>query len=263
MGPLPERLWSGLRVVRNDPQRGWQGAGEQAVEADRLAFSGAGVEQRAATIVDCKISEVYAENALWNAVSAVKANLAQWRLSNAVLTQCVFIECQAPGLDFSRVTFDRCNLHRSNFADATLRSAAGSLFSECVLENADLRGADFDGALFAKAQVSGSDFVGARLAGALFPDSVLAGADFTDATAVQSVWAGSDLRGAVFDRVNAFRSSFRNARLDDVSVDGARFVEADLHGVDVALHGADTTGARRSLGWRSELDAQALADTRA
>ena len=33
MGPLPERLWSGLRVVRNDPQRGWQGAGEQAVEA--------------------------------------------------------------------------------------------------------------------------------------------------------------------------------------------------------------------------------------
>ena len=33
MGPLPERLWSGLRVVRNDPHRGWQGAGEQAVEA--------------------------------------------------------------------------------------------------------------------------------------------------------------------------------------------------------------------------------------
>ena len=262
-GELAESNFCEVTLTTLEIEQSGNRIGFQAVEAGRLAFSGAGVEQRAAAIVDCKISEVCAENARWNAVSALNANLAQWRLSNAVLAQCVFIECQAPGLDLSRVTFDRCNLHKSNFADATLRSATGSVFSECILENADLRGADLDGALFARAQVSGADFVGARLAGALFPDSVLARADFTDATAVQSVWAGADLRGAVLDRVNAFRSSFRNARLDDVSVDGARFVEADLHGVDVALVGADTTGARRSLGWRSELDAQALSDARA
>ena len=262
-GELAESNFSEVTLSTLEIEQSGNRIGFQTVEADRLVFSGAGVEQRAAAIVDCKISEVYAENARWNAVSALKANLAQWRLSNAVLTQCVFIGCQAPGLDLSRVTFDRCNLHKSNLADVTLRSATGSVFSECVLENADMRGADLDGALFARAQVSGADFVDARLAGALFSESVLAGADFTDATAVQSVWAGTDLRGAVLDRMNAFRSSFRNARLDDASVDGARFVEADLHGVDVALVGADTTGARRSLGWRSELDAQALADARA
>ena len=33
MGPLPERLWNGLRVVRADRRNGWQGAGERAVEA--------------------------------------------------------------------------------------------------------------------------------------------------------------------------------------------------------------------------------------
>ena len=32
MGPLPERLWGGLRVVRADRRNGWQGAGERVVE---------------------------------------------------------------------------------------------------------------------------------------------------------------------------------------------------------------------------------------
>ena len=234
--------------------------GLQGVEAERLVFSGAGLEQHAAAIVDCTFSEVCAENARWMAVSAVNASLEPWRLTNAVLTQCVLIECRAPGLDFSRVTFDRCNLHRSNLAGATLRSAAGSLFSETGLENADLCGADLEGALFAGAQASGARFARARLAGALFPEAVLARADFTDAVAEKSVWTGADLRGAVLDGVNAFRASFRDARLDDASVDGARFVEADLHGVEASLTGADTTDARETLGWRGDLDARALSN---
>ena len=32
MGPLPERLWGGIRVLRADPGKGWHGAGERAVE---------------------------------------------------------------------------------------------------------------------------------------------------------------------------------------------------------------------------------------
>ena len=35
-GPLPERVWSGLRVVRADARRGWKGAGARAAEAARV-----------------------------------------------------------------------------------------------------------------------------------------------------------------------------------------------------------------------------------
>lgn len=34
-GPLPERVWSGLRVVRADPRSGWRGAGARIAEAAR------------------------------------------------------------------------------------------------------------------------------------------------------------------------------------------------------------------------------------
>lgn len=232
----------------------------QGVTAERLAFSGAGTEQRAASIAGCTISEVLAENSRWEALNAVNVDLGKWRLANGVLSQCVLIDCQAPELDLSQITFDRCNLHRSNLAGATLRSAAGSLFSESVLDNADFRGADLEGALFARAQAAGASFVRARLTRALFPESVLTGTDFTDASAVQSVWAGADLRGATLDGMDAFRASFRDARLDDASVDGAGFVEADLHGVEASLDGADTTNARATLDWRRDLDARALAN---
>ena len=72
-----------------------------------------------------------------------------------------------------------------------------------------------------------------------------------------SVWTEADLSGANLESVNAFQSTFRNANLRDATVTNASFAEADLHGVEETLAGADLRDSRGTIGWRAELEAQA------
>ena len=47
-GPLPERVWPSLRVVRADPQRGWAGAGQRIIAAAKALAASAKAKQETA-----------------------------------------------------------------------------------------------------------------------------------------------------------------------------------------------------------------------
>ena len=224
---------------------------------DTLAFREDGRSQRYLTMAGCTLGEVLAESAVWHGASAVEVDLGVWRMDHAVFTNCSFIRAQGPGADFSKVRFESCNLYQGAFEGASVRWAERSIFAECALAQADFRDASLSGALFAKSDAPRAAFERAQLDGALFPHAKLAHARFAGASAPMSVWTGADLTAANLEGVNAFRSTFRNANLRDATVTNARFVEADLHGVEETLSGADLRGSRGTIRWRAELEARA------
>ena len=227
-------------------------------EVDRLAFNGDGCAQHGLTISGCSFGSLAAENGAWYGSTAVEVDLSTWSLQGARFEQCSFIRTMGDGVDFSSVRFESCNLYQSSFRGARIAWARGSIFAECDCEGADFGDAEIDGALFAKAHATEARFRGARLSNAMFPQATLVGADFSGAVARESVWTGADLTGANLERLDAYRSTFRNAVLEDASVEGARLVEADLHGIDeTLLAGADRTGARGTVPWRAEREAEA------
>jgi uncharacterized protein YjbI with pentapeptide repeats len=223
----------------------------------RLAFDDDGCRQTGLTVSECTFDAVAAENAAWTSASAVAVDFAGWSIDGSVFEQCMFVQSSAAGRDLSNVRFDKCNLFKSDFREARVRSAPGSIFAECDCADADFRGAELDGALFAKTSAPKARFTGASLTNAMFPGAVLVGADFSQAVARQSVWTGADLADADLSGADAYRASFRNARLDGALMQGARLVEADLHGVDASLDGADVRDARGTTGWRSEREREA------
>lgn len=236
-------------------------AGDRITFADcrlgRLAFNGDGCQQRGLTVSECTFDAVAAENVSWQSATAVALDFAPWTLTNAVFERGMFVQAQAPGLDFSSVRFEQCNLVKGNYRETRFRHAPGTILAETDCAGADFVGAELTGALFAKAHAPGARFRGATLTNAMFPEANLVEADFSGAKARQSVWIGADLTDANFERVDAYRSSFRNGILARTRMDGARLVQADLHGVEQSLDGADLTGSRKTTGWRAEREAEA------
>lgn len=223
----------------------------------RLAFNGDGCSQDGLTLSECSFDTVAAENIAWRSASGLGVDFAPWTLTNAAFERCMFVEAEASGLDFSTVRFEQCNLVKGNYREALIRHAPGSILAETDCTEANFVDAELNGALFAKASACGARFAGAKLNGAMFPDSQLVKADFSGAEARQSAWSGADLTDANFERVDAYRSTFRNAILAGTRVDGARLVEADLHGVEQSLDGAVLTGARETTDWRAERESEA------
>lgn len=223
---------------------------------DHLAFRGAGREQYNLTIVNCTFGDVLADNAAWNSVSAVDADLRVWSLRDALFTRCVFIRVNAVETDLSEARFESCNLYDSDFRQATFQWAERSIFAESDLTDANMAEASLSGAMFAKAKAPGANFERADLSGALFPEAVLTMARFAGANAPMSVWSDADLTGADLEGLNAFQSVFRNAILKDANLTNARLVETELHGVEDDLSAADTTRSRGTIPWRAEREAE-------
>ena len=220
-------------------------------ELARVAFLGDGCMQRGLTVSDCLFRTVTAEHARWDSATAVAVDFGVWSLRDAVFERCMFVHSRAPGFDFSNVRFSACNLYKSDFRKAIFGAAPGSIFAESDCTESDFTEADLTGALFSKTVAAGARFTGAKLVNAMFPESTLTGADFSGVTARESVWNGADLTDANFEGVDAYRSTFRNSVFKGTRLDGARLVEADLHGVDASLAGADLRGAR-GTDWRAE-----------
>lgn len=223
----------------------------------RLAFDRDGCRQHALTVSDCRLDAVAAESASFDSLTGVGLDLANWALANAGLERCMLVEATAEGMDLGDVRFQQCNLVRSNFAGARIRHAPGTIFAECDCTDADFAGAELTGALFAHATAPGARFTGANLTNAMFPGAALAGADLSGARATQSVWNGADLSDANFERTDATQATFRNSVLAGTRVNGTVLREADLHGVEASLTGADRTGARDTIEWRAKSEAGA------
>ena len=221
-------------------------------ELQRVAFLGDGCVQRGLTLSDCSFHHVAAQHARWDSATAVGVDFGVWSLRDAVFDRCMFVQAKAPGFDFSNVRFNACNLYKSDFRKALFREAPGSIFAESDCTESDFTEADLTGALFSKTAASRARFTGARLVNAMFPESTLTGADFGGVIARQSVWNDADLTDANFEGADAYRSTFRNGVFQATRLDGACFVEADLHGVDASLAGADLRGARGTTDWRAE-----------
>ncbi len=255
-GALAETVFSQSRLAQLTLEQ----TGEQVVlaesEFERVALNSAGCRQRLFTVSGCEIGAFAAESARWNNATAVEADFSTWTIDNAHFERCSFIRANGRNADFSKVRFESCNLYQSVFSGARFRWAERSIFAECDLTEADFGAAHLKGALFAQARADGAGFEHADLEGALFPKANLAGARFARASAPYSAWLDADLTGADLQGVNAFRAAFRNAVLARANVQNARLVEADLHGVEEDLAGADLRGARESVAWRAEREAQ-------
>ena len=259
-GELSEAMFSGSTFESLVLEQ----SGVQVVFADseigRIAFNGDGCAQKALTMSGGTFGSVAVENASWRACTAVGVDLAAWSSSGAHFQNCSFVKAGGDGVDFSDVRFERCNLYQASFREARIREAPGSILAECHCDGADFSDANLDGALFSKTHAPEARFGGARLNAAMFPGATLTGADFSGALARMSVWHGADLTGANLARMDAYRASFRNAVLEDASVENASFVEADLHGVDNPLAGADLRHSRGTVAWRAEREALARCD---
>ncbi len=226
-------------------------------EIEQLQFDGAGCSQESPTISGCKFTSIVGENAAWNNGTAVELDLSACSFKGAKFERCSFIRSVGRGVDLSGVTFSSCNLYQSDFSEARIRQAEQSIFAECQLESTNFREAALDGALFAKANAPGACFDGAHLQGTMFPKAILTGASFAGAFAPQSVWTNADLSDASLVRLNAPGAVFRNVSFAGADVEGARFVKADLHGVEESLTGADLRDSRGTVDWRAERQAEA------
>ena len=255
-GEFSGALISQCRLSRIDLRQAGQRLILSESKVERLGLSGAGSVQHTLTMSGCTFGAVEAENASWKSASAVEIDFKVWSLTNARFERCSFIRATGDGVDFSTVEFDSCNLYQSVFRKARFRHAERSIFAECDLTEADLVDGRLAGALFAKSCAPGARFERAFLDGALFANATLSGALFTGATAKQSVWTEADLTEANLEGVDAFRATFRNAVLDGARAANARLVEADLHGVEAPLEGAELRGSRGTVLWRAERESE-------
>ena len=237
-----------------------EASGDQVVfgscEINRVAFRADGSAQRRLTVSDCAFRSVGADHADWQSATGVAVDFGVWSLDGAAFDKCMFVEAKAPRHDFSNVRFASCNLYKSDFRKARIKHAPGSIFAECDCTESDFAEADLTGALFAKTLACGARFTRAKLGNAMFPDANLEGADFGGADARESVWSGANLTDANLRGADAYRSTFRGGVLDGAQVAGACFVEAELHGVEASLTGADLRGARRTTDWRAERETE-------
>ena len=224
---------------------------------EALRFLDGAREQHTLTVSECEVDSMEANGARWRNAALVGLNLQGSALEGAELERCCLVQSRGGGVDLSHTTFKACNFYRSDLSRARLRHAEQCILAECTLEAADLEEATLNGALFAKARAPQARFDRARMQGCLLPEAVLSGASFVGAWAPGSVWTQATLDEADLRRMHAPQAVLRNARLDKADVRQACLTDADLHGVEGSLSGADTRGARGTIAWRAELEAQA------
>lgn len=246
---IAQTQWDRLAVEQSGAQLAMTESRFGAID-----FNGDGTVQRTLTLSGVSMERLRAENAVWTDATAVALDLAKCDLAGASLTRATFINADGRKQDLRNVSFESCNLYRSDLSGSRLSRATRSIFAECNLEDADFSDAELEGALFASARAARACFDGAKLTSAMFPKAQLQDASFRDVSARTSVWTEADLTGARLARLDAFQSVFRNACLAKADCTGASFVSADLHGVQESLEGADTRDARGTLDWRAEVE---------
>lgn len=118
----------------------------------------------------------------------------------------------APGVEWRRCLLDSAELAGADLSRAHLRDAS---FQRAVLRGARLAGADAQNARFVSAAMAGADLTGA----------VLRSADFTRADLKGARLAGADLR-----RATLFRADLSDADLTGADLGGANLAGALLGG---------------------------------
>jgi hypothetical protein len=120
-------------------------------------------------------------------------------------------------------------------------------WSNCLMEGAQLAGADLRGARLRNANLAGADLRGAQLGGADLAYTSLAGAKLWSAHLNQAAMMGANLRNADVSRADLTNANLTYAVLKGADLSGANLAGADLTNADLQgakIDGADFTAAK-------------------
>lgn len=212
---------------------------------------------------DCTEAEAEAQNFIQLALGA-----SNW--AGALLGRANFIGCDLQGAGFQAAalegaSFVGCNARGIRLAQARLTGA--SFVKQCLMAQADLRGALADNANFGEAPMPGAQLQEASLQGANLRQTDLRGARLARAS-----FKGALMSRARLDRADGRGANFMNAVMNNVSLRGAdlrgsNLFAADLSRVrldgDTRFDGALTARARLYPRLSPEQQAQMAAEERA
>lgn len=140
-------------------------------------------------------------------------------------------------IDMTRCDLRGVNFHNASFVKARFKQA---WMDEVDLTETILTGTVLDGALLRRARVEGSKLDKASLRGTQFENAQILDSDFSGADIFKT-----NLTGANVERV-----AFRNAAMFNPLAEGARFIQLDLRGAQVATSRLEVVGEASDLDLR-------------
>jgi len=155
--------------------------------------------------------------------------------------ECVFLECDVSGVDFTHAHIDKCafvSVQARGTSFRGLRIASGCFVKGCALDGADFSQADLPAMNFRGVAAAGAVFRGACLRGSDFSESDLARADFGGADARQARFVRAGLQQARLGAANLADAVFQHARLDGTDYRRANLFQSDFARVRIGA-GAD------------------------
>lgn len=143
------------------------------------------------------------------------------------LDHCSLQNVHLVGRRIARVTFEDCDLRRSNWSSAKV---SDSRFVRVALEGAKFAHADLDGVTWQELSIDGRIFSGAKLIAASFIEVAFAGVAIPDWSAEMTNFARCDLTRARLPRARLYRARFTACRMHGIELAGADLSGADLRG---------------------------------
>jgi uncharacterized protein YjbI with pentapeptide repeats len=198
-------------------------------------------------------------------------NAKRFRLENADLSGA-----DLQGADLGDAWLRRANLAGADLSRANLEDvhAESTLFSkavllECVANDAEFIGANFQDADLTRAHMHAANFHNADLRRARFHEADLTrarfegasldGADFTGARLERAVLEQVDLRGCVFAATSFVKARLEASNLEALDLDGLDFTSVRLqraHLTGATLRGANLERANLEGAHLAEIDAE-------
>jgi uncharacterized protein YjbI with pentapeptide repeats/energy-coupling factor transporter ATP-binding protein EcfA2 len=143
------------------------------------------------------------------------------------LDHCSLQNVHLVGRRIARVTFEDCDLRRSDWSSARV---SDSRFVRVALEGAKFAHADLDGVTWQELSIDGRIFSGAKLIAASFIEVAFAGVAIPDWSAEMTHFARCDLTRARLPRARLHRARFTACRMHGIELPGADLSCADLRG---------------------------------
>ena len=170
------------------------------------------------------------------------------KLDSDAKISAISVTVSLRGRPLEGAVLDDADLRKADFTGARLQGASfwnahlqGARFFRAQLQGALFDGAHLQGAQFLGAQLQGAEFVGAQLQGASFSNAQLQGASLSLAQ-LQGAYLGlAQLQGTSLDHAHLQGASLGGAQLEGASLLNAQLQGSSLDGAQ--LQGASLDGA--------------------
>lgn len=182
------------------------------------------------TLIKPDFSAASLRHARWRKVINISANLSAAIASDADLRECLFIDSDAEGCDFSRANLAAFNATGSRFKGliAAHAQAERSGWAKCDLSDADFSHARLEQSCFMKANLDRADLSSSLLRRSMLLGAQLREASLSGAQLFEATLRGADLTGADLRLANLHAADFDNAVLDRCDLTGSRRIRTVL-----------------------------------